>query len=91
MASTNSRQSKAKRVGRYTAPTVQGRVTAAPVHHDDSSPAWYAWMLLDLLVFGVLVIILNYLQVLPGSTSSWYLVTGLVAIFSAFYLATRLR
>jgi hypothetical protein len=39
----------------------------------------------------MLVITLNYLQVLPGSTSSWYLVVGLVAMFSAFYLATRYR
>jgi len=28
---------------------------------------------------------------LPGSTSPWYLVVGLVALFSAFYLATRYR
>jgi hypothetical protein len=39
----------------------------------------------------MLIITLNYLQVLPGSTSSWYLVAGLVAMFSAFYLATRYR
>jgi hypothetical protein len=46
-------------------------------------------MLLGLLIFGMLVITLNYLQVLPGSTSSWYLVVGLISMFSAFYLATR--
>jgi hypothetical protein len=43
------------------------------------------------MVFGLLVITLNYLQVLPGSTSSWYLVLGLVSMFSAFYLATQYR
>ena len=40
---------------------------------------------------GVIVITLNYLQVLPGATSSWYLVLGLVSLFGAFYLATRYR
>jgi hypothetical protein len=48
-------------------------------------------LLLDLMIFGVLVITLNYLQVLPGSTSSWYLALGLLSLFGAFYLATRYR
>ena len=43
------------------------------------------------MLFGVIVITLNYLQVLPGATSSWYLVLGLVSLFGAFYLATRYR
>jgi hypothetical protein len=38
-----------------------------------------------------LIIILNYLGQLPGSVSPWYLVAGLVSMFSAFYLATRFR
>jgi len=57
----------------------------------DHSPRWYGWLLLGLLILGMLVITLNYLEVLPGSTSSWYLVVGLVAMLSAFYLATRYR
>ena len=57
----------------------------------DHSPAWYGWLLLDLLLFGVLVIVLNYLQVLPGSVSPWYLAGGLASMFAAFYLATRYR
>ena len=43
---------------------------------------------LGLLIFGILVITLNYLSVLPGSTSAWYLALGLVSIFAAFALAT---
>ncbi len=39
----------------------------------------------------MLVIILNYLSVLPGSVSSWYLVGGLVVMFAGFYLATRYK
>jgi len=35
------------------------------------------------------MILLNYLTVLPGSVSIWYLVAGLVVIFVAFMMATR--
>jgi hypothetical protein len=45
-------------------------------------------LVIELLMAGVLIILLNYLSVLPGSTSSWYLVVGLVVLFSGFWLAT---
>jgi Cell division protein CrgA len=85
-------QKAAKSVGRYVDPQTRGRITKKPpVRAGDHSPAWFAWLLMDLMLFGVIVITLNYLQVLPGATSSWYLVLGLVSLFSAFYLATRYR
>ena len=37
------------------------------------------------------MILLNYLTVLPGSVSIWYLVAGLVVIFVGFMMATRYR
>jgi hypothetical protein len=91
MAKSPSKQTKAKAktVGRYVSPENRGRITARRPVSDDHSPRWFGWMLLGLLIFGMLVITLNYLQVLPGSTSSWYLVVGLISMFSAFYLATR--
>jgi hypothetical protein len=92
MSSTSPKSAKAKRPGRYTSPEAQGRITAATPHAThDHSPAWYGWMLLDLIIFGLLVITLNYLQVLPGSTSPWYLLIGLTSLFSAFYAATKYR
>ena len=90
MAKTPSRDPR-KAVGRYVDPVTRGRVTRptpASAHH---SPWWYGWAILDLLLFGVIVITLNYLDVLPGATSSWYLALGLVAMFAGFYLATRFR
>jgi hypothetical protein len=45
--------------------------------------------ILELFAFGLLVIALNYLQVLPGSTSPWYLLVGLGSLFGGFYLATK--
>lgn len=91
MAKSQSKQSKAKTVGRYVSAENRGRVTARRPVGSDHSPHWYGWLLIDLLIFGMLVITLNYLQVLPGATSSWYLVIGLISMFSAFYLATRYR
>lgn len=78
--------------GRYTAPSTKGRITAAPEHTShEHSPHWFGWMVLDVLVFGLVVIALNYLQVLPGATSPGYLVLGLVSLFVAFYLATKFK
>jgi hypothetical protein len=48
-------------------------------------------VVLGLLIAGVLLILLNYLTVLPGSVSAWYLVVGLVVIFGGFVMATRYR
>ncbi|HET9090329.1 MAG TPA: cell division protein CrgA [Acidimicrobiales bacterium] len=90
MAST-PKQRKGKSVGRYSAPECGGRYTAPRPPESNHSPLWYPWMLIDLLLFGLIVITLNYLSVLPGAVSSWYLVLGLVAMFAAFFLATRYR
>ena len=91
MANSGSKKA-AKTVGRYVDPQSRGRITKKKeVHAGDHSPSWFGWLLLDLMLFGVIVITLNYLQVLPGATSSWYLVLGLVSLCGAFYLATRYR
>lgn len=78
-------------MGRYVSAEARGRYTAPRPPGDEHSPRWYGWLLIDLLIFGLLVITLNYLQVLPGSVSPWYLVVGLASMFSAFFLATRYR
>jgi hypothetical protein len=88
---SNGRKRTSKQMGRYVAPEARGRYTAPRPPSDDHSPHWYGWLLLDMMLFGVIVITLNYLQVLPGSVSSWYLVTGLVSMLVAFYLATLYR
>ncbi len=91
MAKPAPKANPKKSVGRYVDPEARGRVTRRRPPGADHSPHWYGWLILDLLIFGVLVITLNYLQVLPGSTSAWYLALGLVSMFSGFYLATRYR
>jgi hypothetical protein len=91
MAKTPAKQNPKKSVGRYVSAEARGRVTKRRPTGSDHSPHWYGWLLIDLMIFGILVITLNYLQVLPGSTSSWYLVLGLVTLFAGFYLATRYK
>jgi len=91
MAKSGASRAKSKTVGRYVPADQRGRITNPKPANADHSPHWYGWLLLDLLLFGVLVITLNYLQVLPGSVSSWYLAMGLASMFAAFYLATRFR
>jgi hypothetical protein len=48
-------------------------------------------MLLGLLVLGVLVILLNYIDALPGSPTNWYTLGGFVCILAGALLATSYR
>jgi hypothetical protein len=91
MAKSSSKPNAKKSVGRYVSPEVRGRVTKARPRGYDHSPRWYGALVLALLVVGVLVIVLNYLGVLPGSTSAWWLVGGLVTMFVGFFLATQYK
>jgi hypothetical protein len=90
--SSSKKKQNRKRVGRYVAPEARGLVTKRPeTGHKKHSPLWWGTAILQLLAFGMLVLTLNYLQVLPGSTSSWYLGLGLVSLMAAFYMATVYR
>lgn len=80
-----------QRIGRYTAPEESGRYTPPVPRTVRRSPKWFGVLVLFLLIAGVLMIILNYISVLPGSVSAWYLVAGLVVIFFGFVMATRYR
>jgi hypothetical protein len=50
---------------------------------------WYPYLLLTLLISGVIIIILNYIGVLPSSPTNWYTLGGLLAIVTGALLATR--
>jgi hypothetical protein len=79
------------RIGRYTAPEHSGKYTPPVPKTVRKSPKWFGALVLVLLILGVLLILFNYLTVLPGSVSAWYLVGGLVVIFFGFVMATRYR
>jgi cell division protein CrgA len=78
-------------VGRYTPPERSGRYTAPIPRKVRRSGRWYGPTILFLFIFAILMILLNYLTVLPGSASTWYLVSGIVVIAVAFGMATRYR
>jgi len=54
------------------------------------SPPWVPVVMFALLGLGIVVILLNYIAILlPGATSNWYLVVGLVAILGGIIAATQ--
>jgi hypothetical protein len=75
-------QSKSKR-SRYTAP---------PPKKADPSKLWVPVALTTLLAMGLVVIVLNYLNLLPGpDTENRYLLLGIALISGGFLMATNYR
>jgi hypothetical protein len=48
-------------------------------------------LMFTLLGLGILVILLNYVQLLPGATDNWYLLAGLGLILCGIITATQYR
>jgi len=72
--------------GRYTAPV--------PAAKKGPSPRWVPVLMFALWGIGLLMIIGNYMGVLPGSGDAgngWYLVGGLGAILGGIITATQYR
>jgi hypothetical protein len=58
------------------------------------SPRWVPVLMFALWGIGLLLIILNYMGVLPGAAdggNGWYLVAGLVSILGGIMVATQYR
>ncbi len=55
------------------------------------SPRWYVGLMVSLMTSGVLLIVLNYIKLLPGSVSKWYLWSGLGLIGVGFLMTTEYR
>jgi hypothetical protein len=47
------------------------------------------YLIVGLVVLGMVVIVLNYVSVLPGGATNWYLLVGLALITAGFLTATR--
>lgn len=74
-----------------TPPAPSGRYTP-PIPRDQKvSPPWLAALLFTLLGLGLVVILTNYLGVLPGGAKNAYLMVGLGLITAGFIVATRYR
>lgn len=68
--------------GRYTPPIPRAR---------KASPMWVPILLFSLIGLGIAGIVANYLGVLPGGASNWYLLGGLGLILAGFVTATQYR
>jgi hypothetical protein len=71
-----------RKSGRYTPPVPRAKKV---------SPRWVPVIMLTSLVLGVIVVVINYLGVLPGGASNWYLLLGLGLIAAGFVIATQYR
>jgi cell division protein CrgA len=80
-----------RRGGRVTPPktATSGRYTPPIPRSVRVSPMWVPILMGALLVVGALMIILNYLELLPGAASNWYLLAGLGCITAGFVTATQ--
>lgn len=63
------------------------QVVAPPVHHEEKvSPKWYVALMFSMMGIGVLLIILNYIDLVPGGQASLWLYSGLGAIAVGFLM-----
>ena len=74
---------------RQPRPEASSRYTPPIPQEFKVSPAWVPILMFALLGLGVLVIVLNYLNLLPGDTSNTYLLIGLGLITGGFVVATN--
>lgn len=80
--------------GQPTRPNVapaSSRYTPPVPKEQKVSPPWVPALMFGLLGIGVVMIILNYLGVLPGGSDNRYLLGGLAAITAGFITATQYR
>jgi acyl-CoA synthetase (AMP-forming)/AMP-acid ligase II len=64
---------------------------ADPVKAKGPSPLWYVILMFGLMAVGLVVILLNYMDVLPGGTDSKYLLAGLAGIGVGFAMTMNYR
>ena len=78
-----------------TTPSTTGRYTAPIPKEFKVSPRWVPVLMFVLLGLGILIILLNYVGIVPGfgplpdDTSNWYLLIGLALILGGIITATQ--
>lgn len=67
----------------------EGRYTPPIPPELKVSPKWVPILMFTALGVGMVMIVVNYLGVLPGGASNWYLLGGLGLITVGFVTATQ--
>jgi hypothetical protein len=67
------------------------RYTAPVPSYTKSSPIWVPVLMFTFWGVGFLVILANYVGLVPGDTSNWYLLVGLGLILAGILTATQYR
>ncbi len=90
MAKQKPAKQKAKKTG--APPPKPSRYTAPAEKAKKSSPMWVPATMFTCLILGILVIVGNYLQLLPGGEAqNSYLFVGLGLMIGGFVLSTQYR
>lgn len=78
--------------GEDTASFASSRYTPpVPGGSHPPSPTWVPVLMFSLFGLGMLTLILNYVSLLPGAVSNWYLLAGLGFILGGIVAATQYR
>jgi hypothetical protein len=81
-----------KRVTAKGTPAASARYTPPAARYEDMpSPMWVPVLMFILFGLGMVTIFLNYVALLPGATSNWYLLAGLGFILAGIITATQYR
>ncbi|MGC8463274.1 MAG: cell division protein CrgA [Acidimicrobiales bacterium] len=89
-AASSGKGGKARRSGRQAvASTTSERYTPPQPKSAKKSPPWMGALIIALFTLGVLLIILNYVNALPGGVSNWWLVGAIGLVFAGLMAATK--
>jgi len=81
--------SKKRKKAANRRPTPPKRVD--PVQEKGPSPTWYVVTMFGLMALGVLIILSNYINLLPSSPSNTWLLVGLAGIAAGFGMTLNYR
>jgi hypothetical protein len=72
-------------------PTPPKNPASAQVDERGPSPVWYVTIMFGLMAVGIIVILVNYMNLLPGGTDSKWLLGGLTLIGIGFAMTLNYR
>lgn len=62
-----------------------------PIKAKGPSPTWYVVLMFGLMAVGLLVILLNYMDLVPGGRNNTWLLGGLAGIAAGFAMTLNFR